>query len=109
MGTEKKLIEWESLSKWEMGVMVIMLPIIAVVAGLEHVIAKLTGATYNEVNIEICKKFAGNQVNEKGNVPRCGVVPTFSDLEVVALSITAEAFSIDSDAFAYTVQLTYPF
>ena len=59
--------------------------------------------------LEICKKFAGNQVNEKGNVPRCGVVPTFSDLEVVALSITAEAFSIDSDAFAYTVQLTYPF
>ena len=25
--------------------------------------------------LEICKKFAGNQVNEKGNVPRCGVVP----------------------------------
>jgi hypothetical protein len=31
--------------------MVIMLPIFAVVAGFEHVIAKLTGATYNEVNI----------------------------------------------------------
>jgi hypothetical protein len=51
MGTEKKIIEWESLSKWEMGVMVIMLPIFAVVAGLEHIIAKLTGTTYNEVNI----------------------------------------------------------
>jgi hypothetical protein len=51
MGTEKKIIEWESLSKWEMGVMVIMLPIFAVVAGLEHIVAKLTGATYNEVNI----------------------------------------------------------
>ena len=51
MGTEKKIIEWESLSKWEKGVMVIMLPIFAVVAGSEHVIAKLTGATYNEVNI----------------------------------------------------------
>ena len=47
--------------------------------------------------LEICKKFAGNHVNEKGNVPRCGVVPTFSDLEVVALSITAEALSIDSE------------
>lgn len=44
--------------------------------------------------LELCKKFAGNQVNEKGNVPRRGVVPTFSDLEVVALSITAEALSI---------------
>jgi len=32
--------------------------------------------------LEICKKFAENQVNEKGNVTRCGVVPTFSDLEV---------------------------
>ena len=52
MALEKKnIIEWESLSKWEMGVMVIMLPIFAVVAGLEHIIAKLTGATYNEVNI----------------------------------------------------------
>ena len=37
--------------------------------------------------LEICKKFAGNHVNEKGNVPRCGVVPTFSDLEIMALSI----------------------
>jgi hypothetical protein len=51
MGTEKKIIEWESLSKWGKGVMVIMLPIFAVVAGLEHIIAKLTGTTYNEVNI----------------------------------------------------------
>ena len=49
--------------------------------------------------LEICKKFAENQVNEKGNVPRRGVVPTFSDLEVVALSITAEAFSIDSENY----------
>ena len=31
--------------------MVVMLPIFAVVAGVEHIIAKLTGATYNEVNI----------------------------------------------------------
>ena len=51
MSSEKKIIEWESLSKWEIGVMVIMLPIFAVVAGLEHIIAKLTGTTYNEVNI----------------------------------------------------------
>ncbi len=32
--------------------------------------------------LEIYKKFAGNLVNKKGNVPRRGVVPTFSDLEV---------------------------
>lgn len=46
---------------------------------------------------DICKKFAGNRVNEHGNVPRCGVVPTFSDLEVIALSLTAEAFGYDSE------------
>ena len=38
------------------------------------------------------KKFT----NDKGNLPRCGVVPKFSDLEVIALSLTAEALSIDS-------------
>ena len=32
-------------------------------------------------NHEICKQFAENQVNESGNVPRRGVVPTFSDLQ----------------------------
>ena len=40
-------------------------------------------------------------LNEKGNVPRRGVVPTFSDLEVVALSITAEALSIDSENYLF--------
>ena len=57
-------------------------------------------AKFGEI-LEICKKFAGNQVNEKGNVPRCGVVPTFSDVEVVALSITAEAMSIDSENYLF--------
>lgn len=45
----------------------------------------------------ICKDFSGNRVNELGNVSRCGVVPKFSDLEVVALAITAEAFGFDSE------------
>ena len=51
MRLEKKIIEWDSLSKWEIGIMAVMLPIFAVVAGLEHIIARVTGATYNEVNI----------------------------------------------------------
>lgn len=37
---------------------------------------------------DICKKFAGNRVNEHGNVPRCEVILAFSDLEVIALSLT---------------------
>lgn len=47
--------------------------------------------------LRICKDFAGNRVNEFGNIPRCGVVPKFSDLEVIALGITAEAFGFDSE------------
>jgi hypothetical protein len=46
---------------------------------------------------EICKKFGKKYTNELGNVPRRGVVPRFSDLEVVALGIMAEALSIDSE------------
>ncbi len=49
----------------------------------------------------ICKHFAGNRVNALGNVPRRGVVPKFSDLEVVALGITAEAFSFDSENYLF--------
>ena len=52
MNTEKKrIIEWDSLSKLEIVIMSVMLPIFAVVAGVEHIVAKLTGATYNEINI----------------------------------------------------------
>ena len=40
-------------------------------------------------------------VNSNGNVTRCGVVPKFSDLEVIALSITAEAFCIDSANYLF--------
>ena len=54
MGSGKrKVIEWESLSRWDKVVMMFVLPIFAVVAVAEHIIAKLTGATYKEVNIVI--------------------------------------------------------
>ena len=49
----------------------------------------------------ICKDFAGNRVNELGNIPRCGVVHKFSGLEVMALGITAEAFGFDSENFLF--------
>ncbi len=51
--------------------------------------------------LEICKDFAGNRVNAFGNVPRRGVVPKFSDLEVIVLGITAEAFSFDSENYLW--------
>jgi hypothetical protein len=47
--------------------------------------------------LDICKQLGKECTNEEGNIPRCGVVPRFSDLEVIALSLTAEALSIDSE------------
>lgn len=51
--------------------------------------------------LEICKCFSKNLVNEHGNNPRRGVVSRFSDLEVVALNLTAEALSIDSENYLF--------
>lgn len=56
--------------------------------------------------LEICKQFSENLVNESGNVPRRGhFVPKFSDLEVVALSLTAETESIDSEKWLFDYKL----
>ena len=55
--------------------------------------------------LEICKQFSENLVNEPGNVPRRGPVPKFSDLEVVALSLTAETESIDSEKWLFDYKL----
>ena len=55
--------------------------------------------------LEICKQFSENLVNESGNVPHHGHVPKFSDLEVVALFLTAEAESIDSEKWLFDYKL----
>ena len=55
--------------------------------------------------LEICKQFSQNLVNECGNIPRRGPVPKFSYLEVVALSLTAEAESIDSEKWLFDYRL----
>ena len=47
--------------------------------------------------LSVCKQYGKEFTNERGNIPRCGVIPKFSDLEVIALSLTAEALSIDSE------------
>ena len=41
-------------------------------------------------NLYVCKRFSVNLVNELGNKPRPGVVPKFSDLEVIAFNLTTE-------------------
>ena len=55
--------------------------------------------------LEICKQFSNKFVNEKGNIPRRGPVPQFSDLEVVALSLAAETESIDSENWLFESKL----
>ena len=47
--------------------------------------------------LDICKQYSKNLINEFGNIPRRGVVTKFSDLEVIALSLTVEAMSINSE------------
>lgn len=50
----KKLKEyWDSLSLFGKIVMAIATPIFAIVAGTEYLIARMTGSTYNEVNIVV--------------------------------------------------------
>ena len=46
-------------------------------------------------------QFANTMVNSKGNIPRVGVIPKFSNLEVIALSLMAEALSIDSESLLF--------
>ena len=51
--------------------------------------------------LDICKCHCENLVNSLGNVPRRGTVPRFSDLEVIALSMTDEASGIDSENYLF--------
>ena len=52
--------------------------------------------------IGVVKDIIGNQLNEKGNYRRRGTVPKFSDIEVMALSLTAECLSIDSGNYLFS-------
>jgi hypothetical protein len=53
----------------------------------------------------LCKQFSNNLVNDQGNIVRCGPVPKFSDLKVVALSLAAESESIDSEKWLFDYKL----
>jgi hypothetical protein len=50
----------------------------------------------------VIKDILGDQINEKGNYLRRGTVPKFSDVEVIALSLTAECLSIDSENYLFS-------
>ena len=82
----KKLHKLQIISK-----LVVITPLTTIALLMSNFIANFVRI------LGIGKDFAGNRVNDLGTVPRCGVVPKFSDLEVVALGITAEAFGFDSE------------
>ena len=83
----KKLHKLQIISK-----LVVITPLTTIALLMRNFIANFVRI------LGICKDFAGNRVNELGNVPRCGVVPKFSDLEVVAVAIdgSEDVFCIDS-------------
>ena len=54
--------------------------------------------------MEICKQFSNDLVTKEGNVSRPGPVPRFSDLEVIALSMAAEAEEIDSENWLFEAE-----
>lgn len=49
----------------------------------------------------VCKDFSKDLVNERGNLPRRGVVPRFPDLETISLSLTAGHMGIDSESLLF--------
>lgn len=57
--------------------------------------------------LEICKEMAGNLVTEQGNILRAGVVPGFSDLEIIALNMTSEVLGIDSESYFFSLLQDY--
>ncbi len=50
----------------------------------------------------VIKDIISDEINDKGNYPRRGTVPRFSDVEVIALSLTAECLSIDSENYLFS-------
>ena len=50
----------------------------------------------------VVKDILCDEINENGNYLRRGTKPRFSDIEVIALSLTAECLSIDSENYLFS-------
>lgn len=70
-------------------------PLITIISHMHNFIVKLGKIP------DIFKEFGGNRVDKNGNRPHCGVVPKFSEPEVIALSSTADAFGFDSENYLF--------
>ena len=75
--------------------LVVTKPLITIVMRMHNFIVKFVKI------LDIFTEFAGNRANDLGNVPHRGIVPKFSDLEVMALSPTAEIFGFDSENYLF--------
>lgn len=58
-------------------------------------------ANFDKILVVI-QDILGDEINEKGNYLRRGTVPKFSGIEVMALSLTAECLSIDSENYLFS-------
>ena len=58
--------------------------------------------TNSDKILEVLKDIPGEQIHAKGNYLRRGTIPKFSDIEVIALSLTAECLSIDSENYLFS-------
>jgi hypothetical protein len=52
--------------------------------------------------LSVIKQVIGDEVSEDGNYLRRGTKPRFSDMEIIALSLTAECLSIDSENYLFS-------
>lgn len=50
----------------------------------------------------VLKDILRDEITERGNYLRRGTVPRFADVEVIALSLTAECLSIDSEHYLFS-------
>lgn len=58
-------------------------------------------SNFNKI-IEVVKEILKAEINERGNYRRRGTVPKFSDIEVIALSLTSECLGIDSENLLFS-------
>lgn len=52
--------------------------------------------------IKVIKEIMGDEISDQGNYLRRGTKPKFSDIEVIALSLTSESLSIDSENYLFS-------
>jgi hypothetical protein len=58
---------------------------------------------FHKKSLHIQEIYIKNLVDERGNMPRRGIASRFYDLEVIALCLTTEKFSVDSESYLFSL------